>query len=277
MSSVIAQGDCVQVMRDSIPDNSIDLTVTSPPYDAIRDYNSDYDLDLRAIGHELFRITKDGGWITMVIQDGTKNFRKSMTTARTIVDWVDVVGWNLFETVIYQKNGKPGGWWNTRFRVDHEYILIFFKGDRPGYFNKEPLKIPALHAGKAWGGTQRKTDGSLVPIKTTVQKPMKCRGTIWPYSTSNSEGDKLKLLHPATFPDKLARDLILCFSAPDSLVLDPLVGSGTVGVECVRQGRDFIGIDISEEYCEIARERIAVTIGGTYNGAWPGGWVQESF
>lgn len=277
-SSIILRGDCVKVMRDFIPDNTIDLTITSPPYDAIRDYGRDWDLDLGAVGDELHRVTKDGGWAAVVIQDGTKNFRKSMTTMRTAIDWVDRNGWNLFETIIYQRNGKPGGWWNTRFRVDHEYILIFFKGKRPGYFNKEPLKIPALHAGKKWGGTQRKTDGSLVPINPTVQKDTKCRGTIWPYSTSNSEGDKLKLEHPATFPDKLARDLILCFSPPGGVVLDPMCGAATVGVECIRQGeRDFIGIDINPIYCALAERRIEVARGGAYNGAWPGGWVQESF
>jgi len=270
------QGDCVDVLQ-IFGENKFDLTVTSPPYDAIRDYGKDWDLDLGALGDQLYRVTKPGGWVTMVIQDGTKDRKKSVTTFKTAVDWVDRVGFNLFETVIYQRHGKPGNWWTKRFRVDHEYILIFFKGDKPGYFNKDPLKIPALHAGKVWSGTQRKTNGDLIPIEPTEQKALKCRGTIWPYSTSNSEGDKLKLQHPATFPDALARDLILCFSPPGGLVLDPLAGSGTVGVECIRQGRDFIGIEISQEYCDIMGQRLHIAGKNAYNGGWPGGWVQESF
>lgn len=276
--TTLCTGDCLDVLNYYLPDEYVDLTVTSPPYDAIRDYNNDWDLDLAGLGEQLFRVTKDGGVVAMVIQDGTKDRKKSMTTFKTAVDWTERIGFNLFETVIYQRHGKPGAWWTKRFRVDHEYILIFFKGDAPGYFNKEPLKIPALHAGKVWSGTQRKSDGSLIGIKPTKQKDLKCPGTIWPYSTSNSEGDKLKLQHPATFPDKLASDLILCFAPPDAVVLDPLMGSGTVGVECIRTGRaEFIGIDISQEYVDIAERRIEVTQENAQAGAYDMAWVQEGF
>jgi site-specific DNA-methyltransferase (adenine-specific) len=85
---------------------------------------------------------------------------------------------------------------------------------------------------------------------------MKCRGTVWRYSTSNSEGNRLKLQHPATFPDKLAEDLILCFSKPNELVFDPMCGSGTTCVMAKKNNRNFIGIDIAEEYCQIARKRL---------------------
>jgi len=84
----------------------------------------------------------------MVIQDQTKNFGKSLTSFKTIVDWCDSFGFKLFETVIYRKYGAEGAWWNKRFRVDHEYVPIFLKGERPQYFNKEHLKIPSKHGGK---------------------------------------------------------------------------------------------------------------------------------
>jgi site-specific DNA-methyltransferase (adenine-specific) len=90
---------------------------------------------------------------------------------------------------------------------------------------------------------------------------MKCRGTVWPYSTSNGEGNRLKLRHPATFPDRLAADLILCFSEPGDLVLDPMCGSGTACVMAKANQRRFVGIDISDDYCRIARERVCEEAG----------------
>lgn len=251
---ILRMGNCLNILK-SMDDNSIDLTVTSPPYDQIRDYN-DFTLDLPNIGNELFRVTKDGGVVCIVIQDGTKDFAKSLTTARLMVDWVDRIGFKLFENVIYSRDGRPGAWWNKRFRVDHEYILIFFKGSKPKYFYKEHLKVPAKHAGEVWHGTQRHTNGKLSKIKATVQPDKKCRGTIWHYESSKTERNKIKLLHPATFPDKLAEDLILTFSRPDEIVLDPFTGSGTTLVMAKKNCRQSIGIDISREYIEIAMERL---------------------
>ena len=242
-------------MRDHVPDNSIHLIVTSPPYSDIREYNG-YKLDLFELGRQCYRTLVDGGIMAMVIQDGTKNFAKSLTSFRTTVQYVDNIGFRLFESVIYSRAGRPGAWWNQRFRVDHEYIMIFLKGKRPRHFNKEPLKIPAKHAGKTWAGTQRHTDGSLTPIKRTIQKDLKCRGTIWNYSTSNTESDPLKLLHPATFPDLLAEDLIICFSDIGNIVCDPMVGSGTTAKIAKRLNRHYIGIDISPKYCDLARQSI---------------------
>jgi DNA modification methylase len=134
-------GDC-QIELSKLPDNSINLVVFSPPYDGLREYNG-YHMDLKKIGTELFRTLVDGGIVAMVIQDQTLDGHKSLTSFRTAVQWCDEIGFGLFETVIYKKQGKDGGWWSKRFRVDHEYIHIFIKGKRPNYFNKEDLKIPS--------------------------------------------------------------------------------------------------------------------------------------
>ena len=214
--------------------------------------------DFASLGKHLYRVTKDGGVAVVVIGDGTKNFAKSLTSFRLAVNWVDEIGWKLFETVIYKRDGNPGAWWNQRFRVDHEYILIFFKGDRPKTFHKEHLMIPSKHAGKIYSGTDRLTNGGFKTIEPKAVNPMKCRGTVWQYSTSNTEGNKLKLQHPATFPDKLANDLILCFSEPDEIVLDPMCGSGTTCVMSKINNRQYIGIDVGQEYCDIARKRLDV-------------------
>lgn len=253
----ILQANCLEELA-FFDDNSIDLTVFSPPYDGIRDYKNNWIFDFVQLGQHLFRVTKEGGVAVVVIGDGTKNFAKSLTSFRLAVNWVDDIGWKLFESVIYKRDGNPGAWWNQRFRVDHEYILMFFKGNRPKTFHKEHLMVPSKHAGKIYSGTDRLTNGGFKKIEPKAVNPMKCRGTVWEYSTSNTEGNRLKLQHPATFPDKLARDLILCFSEPNDIVLDPMCGSGTTCVQAKLNSRQFIGIEISEEYCDIARKRLQI-------------------
>lgn len=247
-------GDAVEILK-TIPDNSIDLVVTSPPYDGLRVYNG-FSLDLHRVGEELYRVVKDGGIVAMVIQDSTKDFGKSLTSFRTIVDWCDNVGFKLFETCIYRKNGTEGAWWKNRFRVDHEYMPIFLKGKRPQYFNKEPLKIPSLHGGKVMTGSgNRKTDGTTTSTVRREINSMKCRGTVWNYLMA---GDKnpLKRKHPAVFPDKIPFDFIQCFCPENGVVLDPFVGSGSTAVMAKVLDRHYIGIDISNEYCMLAKERI---------------------
>lgn len=257
----IIHGNCLDIMAKLKP-NVIDLTVFSPPYDGIRDYNKNWEFDPIQFGRELHRVTKDGGICAVVIGDGTKDFAKSLTTFRWAVDWCDNADWRLFECCIYNRDGNPGAWWSQRFRVDHEYILIFLKGKKPKTFHKEPLMIPSKHAGKSYSGTDRLTSGGFKQIEPGQVNAMKCRGTVWRYATSNTEGNRLKLKHPATYPDKLAEDLLLCFSDPSDLVLDPTCGSGTTCVVAAQNYRRYIGIDVSEEYCEIARERVGLEATG---------------
>jgi DNA modification methylase len=257
-SDAILVGDCLALLP-TLSENTIDLTVFSPPYDSIRDYKDKEALnllDFATLGKELFRVTKDGGVCAVVIGDGTKDFAKSLTTFRLAVSWCDEAGWKLFETCLYARDGNPGAWWSQRFRVDHEFILIFFKGKRPKHFDKTHLAIPSKHAGKIYSGTDRLTSGGFKKISPKAVNPTKCRGTIWHYSTSNTEGNRLKLQHPATYPDKLAEDLILCFSQEGDLVLDPFLGSGTTAAMAKKNNRHYLGMEISEEYAQIARERL---------------------
>jgi len=251
----IVQGDTLQILP-TLERESVDLTVFSPPYDDIRDYGNNWSLDFKTLGDELLGVTVDGGVCAVVIGDGTKNFAKSLTTFRWAVDWVDRAGWRLFETCIYSRHGNPGAWWTKRFRVDHEYILIFFKGDRPRHFDKSTLMIPSKHAGKMYSGTDRLTSGGFKKIEPKAVNDKKCRGTVWEYATSNTEGNRVKLEHPATYPDRLAVDLIECFSKPGNLVLDPMCGSGTTCVMAAKAGRDFLGIEINPVYFHIAHRRL---------------------
>lgn len=250
----IYEGDATELL-DKLPDNSIDLMVTSPPYDELRTYNG-FKLDLKVIGKKLFRVMKYGGIAVMVMQDQTKNFGKTLTTFRTIIDWCDNAGFKLFECVIYRKYGAEGAWWTKRFRVDHEYMPIFLKGDKPQYFNKEPLKIPSKHGGEILtGGATRLTNGKTLNARPIHIRSMKCRGTVWDYLTAG-DGTKLKHRHPATFPDKLPYDFIQCFCPPDGIVLDIFMGSGTTALAAIALHRKFLGFEISREYVELAKRRI---------------------
>lgn len=236
--------------------NTVDLTVFSPPYDKLRDYNG-YECNLHLLGEQLYRVTKTGGVVVMVIQDQTNNGRKTLTSFRTILDWCDSIGFGLFECNIYQKQGKDGAWWSKRFRVDHEYMPIFVKGGKPKVFNKEPVKIPSKHGGKVMnGGANRNKDGVTVDSRKIKINPTKCPGTIWDYANG---GDKvaLKRQHPAVYPDKIPYDFIQVFTRKGEVVLDPMVGSGSTTIAAHLLERKYIGIDISHEYCELTKKRIA--------------------
>jgi site-specific DNA-methyltransferase (adenine-specific) len=248
-------GDCVKLMQE-LPDHCIDLVVTSPPYDGLRDYKGHSKFDLHKAGEEIHRILIDGGIAVMVIQDQTKNYGKTLTAFKTIIDWCDNIGFKLFETVIYRKNGPEGAWWKNRFRVDHEYMPIFLKGDKPSYFNKEPLKVPSKHGGKVMTGSgARKTNGETQPLVTRPINMTKCRGTVWDYLMA---GDKnpLKRKHPAVFPDQIPYDFIQCFCKVNGIVLDPFCGSGSTLVTAKKLERNYIGFDIEQEYCALSQERI---------------------
>jgi DNA modification methylase len=255
---VIHNGDCVQMLKDHVADESVDSIFFSPPYDAMRNYGNDGSpppFDLTELGRECFRVLKDGGMAGMVINDGTKDYAKSLTTFRTAIDWCDNAGFRLFETVVYHRKGAPGGWWTRRFRVDHEYILIFLKGRKPAYFDKEALKVPSKHSGITRKGTKRMTDGTTTPYEMAI-KDTKCRGTVWTYSAIR-DNNGLRKEHPASMPIGLAVDFIHAFTPPDGIVLDPMSGSGTTLVAAATLARDFIGIELNPQYVDLIGRRLA--------------------
>ena len=252
-TNVIHTGNCTDILSQ-YPDDFFDLTIFSPPYDDIRNYHG-YTLDMNSLGNELFRTTKEGGIVIMITQDQTKNFKKSLTSFRTIIDWCDNIGWKLFECVIYKKDGRPGVFWEKRFRVDHEYIPIFFKGDKPKYFNKDSVKVPCKYKGRILNSfLERVGDKSVRSKKQMIVPDTKCRGTIWFFNRDLNLN--LKRKHPAVFPDQLPYDFIQVFTEKGDIVLDPMIGSGTTAVMAKLLERNYVGIDISKEYCDIAKERV---------------------
>ncbi len=261
MINKINKGDSLSLVK-KLDNDLVHLSLFSPPYDSIRDYTNGNSFDMTGLGKSLYEKTIDGGMAVVVIGDGTKNFAKSLTSFRLAINWCDQTNWRLFECCIYKRHGNPGAWWSKRFRVDHEYILIFLKGNRPRFFDKKHLFVNCKHAGKSYSGTDRLTNGKTITMKDgKIVANKKCRGTVWEYSTSNSEGNALKLKHPATYPDLLARDIIKTFTKKGDIVLDPMCGSGTTCVVASQEKRKYIGFDISEDYVKIAKQRLKVELG----------------
>ena len=245
----------------TFPDNHIDLTVTSPPYDNLRDYNG-YDFNFEGIANQLYRITKQGGVLVWVVGDETKNFCESLNSFKQAIYFVENCGFNLLDTMIYKKVNYAPAYPNMkRYAQNFEYMFVLTKG-KPKVFNpirvdKKPSTI-ARQQYKHVGGYRQK-DGSFKKSETlsggNVQKDA-CN--VWEYVVGgNYTNDKYALKHPAVFPEKLANDHILSWSNDGDLILDPMCGSGTTCKMAMVNKRNYIGIDISEEYCAITRRRIA--------------------
>ncbi len=253
--NVIYQGDCLEVMK-GIEDKSVDLTITSPPYDNLRTYNG-YTFNFEEIAKELYRITKDGGVVVWVVGDATIKGSETGTSFKQALYFKDI-GFNLHDTMLYKTNKIPLN--HNRYEQEFEYMFVFSKG-KPKTFN--PIRIPCIYAGTSTSGTFRHTGNELAKAHTI--KPIsetKIKGNVWEIVSGNMKGtlDKIAFQHPATFPEKLAEDHILSWSNEGDIVFDPMAGSGTTLKMAKLNNRNFIGIEISEEYCKIASERTGFEI-----------------
>jgi DNA modification methylase len=250
----IIQGDCLEVMK-GLPDKCIDLTVTSPPYDNLRTYNG-FVFDFEGIAKELYRITKDGGVVVWVVGDRVINGSETLIPFNQAL-YFKQIGFNIHDTMIYQKNAMPFPE-QTRYIQCFEYMFVMSKG-KPKSHNmiKEPTRVANRIKNKK--SCQRNKDGTTTPMKYETGKNERNKWNVWVYEVgyNKTTKDKEAFQHPAMFPEALARDHIISWSNKGDLVLDPFVGSGTTAKMALLNGRNYIGIDISEEYCEIARKRIA--------------------
>lgn len=246
---VLYCGDCLDVMKQ-FEDDSIDLTVTSPPYDNLRDYKG-YTFDFENIAKELLRVTKPGGVIVWIVGDATVNGSETGTSFRQALYFKEI-GLNLHDTMIYMKN-NPVPQSGKRYSQCFEYMFVLSKGT-PNTFN--PIMEETKYKGVANAGNRGK-DGSL-HYRKIERKNEKKVGNIFAYSVGGgiSTKDKIAFQHPAIFPEQLAIDHILSWTNKGDTVLDCFFGSGTTGKCAAKYGRRYIGIDISEEYCAIAVNRI---------------------
>ena len=242
--------DNVQGLRN-LPDDCIDLTVTSPPYDNLRTYKG-FAWDFESLASELYRVTKPGGVIVWIVNDATVKGSETGTSFRQALHFKEI-GFNLHDTMIWRKQSTTFPEIN-RYYPCFEYMLILSKG-RPKTVNLIADR-KNKHAGEKVTMKERQPDGSFrlsTGAKTGRRiKPYGVRLNVW--DVNPAMGNKTG--HPAVFPEHLVRDHIISWSNRGDTVLDPFMGSGTTAVACLKTGRNYIGFELSREYCEIAQQRI---------------------
>jgi len=244
----LMQGDCLERMKE-IENESVDLTVTSPPYDNLRSYNGNNaqwgDHVWKQVIADLYRVTKQGGVVVWVVGDATIKGSETGTSFKQAL-WAMECGFNLHDTMIYEKSGMayPD---SNRYHNVFEYMFVFSK-DKPCSINlikDRENKYKGVCGGNKRGGLCKRADFGA-------------RFNIWRYANGrdNSSKDREAFKHPAIFPEQLAHDHIISWSNEGGTVLDPFMGSGTTGKMAKQTGRKFIGIELDESYFSIAKERI---------------------
>jgi DNA modification methylase len=248
----LIQGDCLEKMKD-IPDKSIDMVLTSPPYDNLRTYNGSLDWGehiWEPVIQELFRVIKDGGVVVWVVGDATIKGSETGTSFKQALYFKEI-GFNLHDTMIWLKPGFSAvGSLQTRYAPVFEYMFIFTKG-KIKTFN--PIKDRVNKVKGTISGTVRNRDGSLRRMSNEgkARREFGQRFNVWQITPVNKND-----IHPAIFPEKLAHDHILSWSNEGDTILDPFMGIGTTGVACKNTNRNFIGIELDPEYFKIAEKRI---------------------
>ncbi len=242
---------CVDFLQQNIENNSVDLTITSPPYDNLRNYNG-YIFDFESVANELFRVTKKGGVLVWVVGDKIKNGNRSLTSFRQAL-YFQEIGFNVHDVMIYAKKNTPFMRSNA-YTNAYEYMFVLSKNS-PKTFN--PIKEPTVRNGFEMLVFNKGADAKNNKVLKELKKE-KTKNNIWYYAVGlgGSTNDREAFEHPAVFPEKLALDHILSWSNEGDLVLDPMCGSGTTCKMAFLNKRNFIGIDISEHYINIAKKRI---------------------
>jgi len=251
----IYHGNCKDILR-SMDQESVDLILTSPPYDSIRDYTG-YEFDFYNIAIELRNLIKPGGLIVWVVSDQTLNGSETGTSFEQAI-FFKKIGLKLHDTMIFQKNAYDPNIHHARYMGVFEYMFVFLKGEKPKAFNPI-LKKNSCYGNKSGVHKSMQASGKryVYDVDRKIAKESK-RGNIWTYNVGNATGDdKLAFKHPAPFPENLAREHILSWSNEGDVVLDPFLGSGTVLKSAKHTNRSGIGIEIEEEYCKISIRRLS--------------------
>ncbi len=246
----LVKGDCLEKMKD-IKSGSVDMVLTSPPYDNLREYGKEFTKwgchIWKPCIDEIYRTLKIGGVSVWIVGDATIKGSETGTSFKQALYAKDV-GFNLHDTMIWNKP-NPIPRTHKRYEQAFEYMFIFTKG-KIKTFN--PLMIPCKNAGKKRSGTIQQKANGLRTSKNKGGLISKTKQACNVWDLANSE----KSIHPAVFPLRLAEDHIISWSNEGSTVLDPFMGSGTTGVACKNLNRSFIGIEQDDKYFEIAKERI---------------------
>ena len=237
MLDTIYNENCLDTMSRLKP-GSIDMVLTSPPYDNLREYNG-YSFDFESVANELYRVVKENGVVVWVVGDATVKGSETGTSFKQAL-YFKSIGFNLHDTMIYEKNSPayPAGKNSNRYTQIFEYMFVFAKGKAPSHLICDKPNKWAGH--KDFSGKLKNPVPEFSP-----------RNNIWKYTTSFN-GVK----HPAPFPEALAQDHILSWSSEGDTVYDPFMGSGTTAKMASLSNRNFVGSEVSAEYCEIANDRL---------------------
>jgi len=246
--------NCLTTM-DRMNDGFVDLTVTSPPYDNLRDYNG-YSFEFEKVANELYRVTKEGGVVVWVVADATIDGSESGTSFKQAL-YFQSIGFNLHDTMIYLKDNPPPVGGSNRYYQHFEYMFVFSKG-KPKTFN--PIMTQRRNK---WNdkrtervkGFNRNKQGEFTQKKVSLTGDVKI-GNVWKYVVGGGNSVPYGVKNPAAFPEKLAEDNILSWSNKGDIVYDPFLGSGTTAKMAKVHERNYIGSEISEEYVNSAIERV---------------------
>lgn len=241
--------NCLETMA-RMKDNFIDLTVTSPPYDNLRDYKG-YSFDFESIAKELYRVTKEGGVVVWIVGDATIKGSESGTSFKQALYFKEC-GFNLHDTMIWQKTNPMPKIRTKRYFDVFEYVFILSK-KAPKTFN--PIMVDCKSGGKTYNSTCKNMGGESGRTKKEFKlNNQRYKNNIWEMAVA-----KNKTSHPAVFPEQLANDNIISWSNQNDLVYDCFMGSGTTAKTAILNNRNYIGSEMSEEYCDIAEKRIKET------------------
>ncbi len=237
-------------------EESVDLTVTSPPYDNLRTYEGSlqWHEDIwKQVLEGLYRVTKKGGVVVWVVGDATIKGSETGTSFKQALYAMEL-GFNLHDTMIYKKTGGGARGSNLAYWQNFEYMFVFSKG-RPKSINLIHDKENSTAGNRNSGVNGRAVDGSKRFKKATTTAKIGRRENVWIIPAGNNTSDD-KTEHPAVFPEKLAHDHITSWSNEGDTIFDPFLGSGTTGKIATQLNRNFIGIEKVEKYFDIANDRL---------------------
>lgn len=251
--NTIIEGNCLDVMKGFSAD-VIDLTITSPPYDGLRNYKG-FVFPFKEIAENLYRITKPGGVVVWVVNDATIEGSETGTSFTQALYFREI-GFNLHDTMIFRKRNPIPQIYRKRYNNEFEFMFVFSKGIVKTH---NPLMVDCAHAGLVLNGTTYKNYSKNEQTREKLAKPVKAqkiKGNIWEYVVGKRQEDQEAKGHPAPFPCELVRDHIISWSNKGDLVFDPMAGSGTTCKVAAELERNYLGVEISNQYAELARERL---------------------
>jgi len=249
LDTVICADNCETLA--AMPAESVDLVVTSPPYDDLRTYGG-HSWDFERLAGELTRVLKPGGVIVWVVADATVNGSETLTSMRQAIHFKDVCGLLVWDTMVWNKGCQTAPT-ESRYYAVWEYMFVLSKG-KPKTLNLLEDRANVTN-GASRGLQLSNVRKEKREITDTMRPPTKERGrrfnlwTVNPYSAA--------IDHPAVFPEDLASGHVQSWSNPGDVVLDPFAGSGTTLKAAKELNRRFIGIEINPDYVEICQRRIA--------------------